>query len=78
MHTKIIFSADTKLKNALTAKARSQGLTVTHVLNLAAQAYVKNHIRLGAFDAKLIRSVAEADAGIILSAAQVRRKFRLQ
>ena len=38
----------------------------------------KNDITLGAFDAKLARSVVEADAGLLLSAAQVRRKFRLQ
>ena len=78
MQTKIIFNADAKLKKAVTAKARAQGLNLSDVLNLAARAYVADTIVLGAFDAKLAASVAQADAGKFISAATVRRKLRLR
>lgn len=75
--TQIIFNTSPVLKKAIAKKARSQGLTVSHVLNLAAQAYVENQITIGAFDARLATSVEEADAGRLLTVREVRTKLGL-
>ena len=78
MNTKIIFNADSKLKKAVVKKARTQGLTLSHVMTLAARAYVDGQITLGAFDARLAHSVAQADAGRLISLEALRRKLRLK
>ncbi len=56
MNTKIIFNTDKKLKAAAQKKARSQGLTLSAVMNFATRSYVENSIEVGI----ITRDLAEA------------------
>ncbi len=51
MNTRIIFSTDVKLKKQVAKKAKSDGLTVTAVLNSALRSYADGRLAVGAFDA---------------------------
>jgi hypothetical protein len=53
MTAKIIFNIDQKLKDAAQKKARKEGLTLSAVLNFATEAYVKDRLKIIAFDRDL-------------------------
>jgi antitoxin component of RelBE/YafQ-DinJ toxin-antitoxin module len=56
MNTTVLFNIDKKLKTAAMRKARSQGMTLTAVLNIATQAYVNESLQISAFE----RDIAQA------------------
>ncbi len=77
MNTKIIFSTPKKLKSALMKKAKKQGLTMSAVFNLAAQAYVDNRIVLSPFEREFLKSVADAKAGRVTSLKDLIKELKL-
>ena len=77
MQTKIIFNADIRLKRAVATKARAQGMTLSAVFNLAAQAYIDNRLHIEAIDERLAKSRDEVQAGQVYSATLVRKILKL-
>ncbi|MEK7063579.1 MAG: hypothetical protein AAB955_02740 [Patescibacteria group bacterium] len=75
--TKIIFNTPKKLKEALAKKARKQGLTMSAVFNLAAQAYVDDRIVLSTFERDLLDGLADAKAGRVTPQEEVFRELGL-
>lgn len=78
MNTKVIFNTPTKLKNALMRKAKGQGLTMSAVFNLAAQAYVDDRIVLGTFERDIREGMADAKAGRVTSLADVAKELKIK
>jgi hypothetical protein len=77
MNTKVIFNTPLKLKKALVTKARKQGLTMSAVFNLAAQAYVDDRIVLSTFEQDLIQGIADARAGRVSSLKDVLKELKI-
>lgn len=77
MNTKVIFNTDSKLKTALSKKARANGMTVSAVLNIAARAYVSDRVSIDAVDARLAESLGDVRHGRVLTAAEMRRRLAL-
>ncbi len=67
MNTKIIFNTQRELKNALMKKAQKQGLTMSAVFNLAAQAYVDDRIVFSSFERDFLQGISDAKAGRVTS-----------
>ena len=63
MDSQIIINIPTRLKKAAAQKAKAQGLALSTVFNLAAQAYVDDTLRIGAFEHDLAVGLREAKEG---------------
>lgn len=74
MNTKIIFNTDKKLKAAAQKKARSQGLTLSAVLNFATRAYVENDTTVDI----IARDLARARASRSIPAEEMYRELGIK
>jgi antitoxin component of RelBE/YafQ-DinJ toxin-antitoxin module len=63
MNTTVLFNIDKKLKTAAMRKARSQGMTLTAVLNIATQAYVNESLQISAFERDIAQARREVREG---------------
>lgn len=77
MVTKVIFNTDKHLKAAAMKKARSQGLTLSAVLNMATKAYVDNRIEISVFDRDLAKALEDVRKGRVTDAETVHRRLGL-
>lgn len=77
MTTKTIFNMDTKLKRAATLKARKNGLTLTHVLNMATRAYLQNRIKRTTFERDIEEGLEDIRLGRTISQEELFKKLRL-
>ena len=77
MNTKIIFNTPKKLKEALAKKAKKQGLTMSAVFNLAAQAYVDDRVVLTPFERDLLEGLADVRAGRVTPQEEVFKSLGL-
>ncbi len=75
MTTKILFKTDKKLKDALMKKAKKQGLTMSAVFNMAAQAYVDDRIQLSVFERDLMRGMTDVRAGRVHTLDEVAKEL---
>ena len=78
MNTKIIFNTDAKLKAKAFKKARSQGLTLSAMLNMATQAYVNDTLHVDIFARDLTQSRADIRAGKGIPAEALYRKLGIR
>jgi hypothetical protein len=78
MTTKVIFNIDKKLKDGALRKARSQGTTLTTVLNLATKAYVENRFQVDLLGQVLEKSREDIRAGRMFTEEQVYKKFGIK
>lgn len=77
MVTKVIFNTDKRLKAAAMKKARSQGLTLSAVLNMATKAYVDDRIEISVFDRDLAEALEDVRKGRVTDAETVHRRLGL-
>lgn len=77
MVTKVIFNTDKRLKTAAMKKARSQGLTLSAVLNMATKAYVDDRIEISVFDRDLAEALEDVRKGRTTPQEKVFRRLGL-
>ena len=75
MNTQVIINIPRKLKKAAAMKAKAQGLALSTVFNLAAQAYVDNRLHIGAFDQELAKGLEDIQKGRVKQAEDVFKKL---
>lgn len=64
-----------RTKNALMKKAKASGLTLSSVLNMAANAYVNDRLFIGAFERDLAEARTDVKAGRVYSLDAVEHYF---
>lgn len=74
MTSRIIFNADSKLKKAALAKARSQGIPLSAVLTIATRAFVNNNLAIDI----IARDLSEARNSPLIPAAKAYRRLGLK
>ncbi len=60
-----------RTKDAVMKKAKASGLTMSSVLNMAAEAYINDRLAIGAFERELVEGYADLKAGRVYSLDQV-------
>lgn len=78
MTTKVILNMNTKLKSAAMKKARSQGMTLSAVVNIATQAYVNDSLVISAFERDLAQAYEEMRQGKGVPAKEVYRRLGIK
>ncbi len=68
---------DMSLKKAAMKKARAQGLSLSAVLNLAAQSFVQGNLQVGAFERGLTEARTDVKAGRIISQEKLFKRLGL-
>ena len=59
-------------------KARREGTTLSAVLNFAAQAYIKNHLRIALIDPEFARGLDDIAHGRVISLEEAEKRLRIR
>ncbi|MDR3558318.1 MAG: hypothetical protein P4L61_02180 [Candidatus Pacebacteria bacterium] len=72
---KVIFNMDAALKKKAMAKARKEGLTLSVLLNRAADAFVKNRLSLEIVDPDLAEGLDDIANGRVISQEDLFKRY---
>ena len=78
MTSKTIFNMNTKLKKAAMKKARSEGWTLSAVLNLATRAYLEDRLRMEILDPELAQGLDDIKHGRVVSQEEMERQLEMR
>jgi antitoxin component of RelBE/YafQ-DinJ toxin-antitoxin module len=78
MTTKVIFNIDKKVKERAQKKARQQGLTLSSVLNLAANAYANNRLEVDVLGEIISQARREIREGKGIPATEVYKRLGIK
>ncbi len=76
--TKVIFNIDKKVKLAAMKKARSQGTTLSSVLNFAARAYAENSLEVDILARDLAEARRDIHEGKLIPAVEAYRRLSIK
>lgn len=75
MTSKTIFNMNTKLKKAAMKKARTEGWTLSAVLNLATRAYIEDRLRMEILDPELAQGLDDIKHGRVIPWEEIKREL---
>jgi len=78
MTTKTIFNMDTKLKKAAMKKARSEGTTLSSLLNFATRGYVSGSIKMTILDIRLQKAINDIEAGNFVTHEELVKRLKIK
>lgn len=78
MTTKTIFNMDTKLKKAAMKKARSEGITLSSLLNFATRGYVNGDIKMTILDLRLEKAIKDIETGNFVTHEELVKRLNVK
>jgi len=69
---------DTKLKKAAMKKARSEGTTLSSLLNFATRGYVSGSIKMTILDIRLQKAINDIEAGNFVTHEELVKRLKIK